>query len=133
MLKIKLKTDEMTDIKEAWKNEFFLSQNLEIEDINNLLNYIAPHLENMELKFCWDYSVNGMELSVFVDTAMQKMYEIVNNEHKNNYELYQKQRDFESLWELISEYSIDNSIPYGSKIWKLIIDKIMEITEEVLK
>jgi hypothetical protein len=132
MLNTKLKTDEMMDIKEIWQNEFFLSQNLKIEDINNLLDYIAPFLISMELKFLWDHSINDVGLSSFINTAMQKMYKIVINDYKNDYELYPKQRDFESLWEIIVEYPIDNSIQKGDKIWKLIIDKITEIAEEVL-
>ena len=122
----------MMDIKEIWQNEFFLSQNLKIEDINNLLDYIAPFLISMELKFLWDHSINDVGLSSFINTAMQKMYKIVINDYKNDYELYPKQRDFESLWEIIVEYPIDNSIQKGDKIWKLIIDKITEIAEEVL-
>lgn len=132
MLNTKLKTNEMMDIKEIWQNEFFLSQNLKIEDINNLLDYIAPFLISMELKFLWDHSINDVGLSSFINTAMQKMYKIVINDYKNDYELYPKQRDFESLWEIIVEYPIDNSIQKGDKIWKLIIDKITEIAEEVL-
>ena len=132
MLNTKLKTDEMMDVKEIWQNEFFLSQNLKIEDINNLLDYIAPFLISMELKFLWDHSINDVGLSSFINTAMQKMYKIVINDYKNDYELYPKQRDFESLWEIIVEYPIDNSIQKGDKIWKLIIDKITEIAEEVL-
>lgn len=132
MLNTKLKTDEMMDIKEIWQNEFFLSQNLKIEDINNLLDYIAPFLISMELKFLWDHSINDVGLSSFINTAMQKMYKIVINDYKNDYELYPKQRDFESLWEIIVEYPIDNSIQKSDKIWKLIIDKITEIAEEVL-
>lgn len=132
MLNTKLKTDEMKDIKEIWQNEFFLSQNLKIEDINNLLDYIAPFLISMELKFLWDHSINDVGLSSFINTAMQKMYKIVINDYKNDYELYPKQRDFESLWEIIVEYPIDNSIQKGDKIWKLIINKITEIAEEVL-
>ena len=132
MLNTKLKTDEMMDIKEIWQNEFFLSQNLKIEDINNLLDYIAPFLISMELKFLWDHSINDVGLSSFINTAMQKTYKIVINDYKNDYELYPKQRDFESLWEIIVEYPIDNSIQKGDKIWKLIIDKITEIAEEVL-
>ena len=132
MLNTKLKTDEMMDIKEIWQNEFFLSQNLKIEDINNLLDYIAPFLISMELKFLWDHSINDVGLSSFINTAMQKMYKIVINDYKNDYELYPKQRDFESLWEIIVEYPIDNSIQKGNKIWKLIINKITEIAEEVL-
>ncbi|MFQ7518361.1 MAG: hypothetical protein ACLRMG_01380 [Clostridium sp.] len=132
MLNTKLKTDEMMDIKEIWQNEFFLSQNLKIEDINNLLDYIAPFLISMELKFLWDHSINDVGLSSFINTAMQKMYKIVINDYKNDYELYPKQRDFESLWEIIVEYPIDNSIQKGDKIWKLIINKITEIAEEVL-
>lgn len=120
------------DIKEIWQNEFFLSQNLKIEDINNLLDYIAPFLISMELKFLWDHSINDVGLSSFINTAMQKMYKIVINDYKNDYELYPKQRDFESLWEIIVEYPIDNSIQKGDKIWKLIINKITEIAEEVL-
>lgn len=122
----------MMDIKEIWQNEFFLSQNLKIEDINNLLDYIAPFLISMELKFLWDHSINDVGLSSFINTAMQKMYKIVINDYKNDYELYPKQRDFESLWEIIVEYPIDNSIQKGDKIWKLIINKITEIAEEVL-
>lgn len=132
MLNTKLKTDEMMDIKEIWQNEFFLSQNLKIEDINNLLDYIAPFFISMELKFLWDHSINDVGLSSFINTAMQKMYKIVINDYKNDYELYPKQRDFESLWEIIVEYPIDNSIQKGDKIWKLIINKITEIAEEVL-
>lgn len=132
MLNTKLKTDEMMDIKEIWQNEFFLSQNLKIEDINNLLDYIAPFLISMELKFLWDHSINDVGLSSFINTAMQKMYKIVINDYKNDYELYPKQRDFDSLWEIIVEYPIDNSIQKGDKIWKLIINKITEIAEEVL-
>lgn len=132
MLNTKLKTDEMMDIKEIWQNEFFLSQNLKIEYINNLLDYIAPFLISMELKFLWDHSINDVGLSSFINTAMQKMYKIVINDYKNDYELYPKQRDFESLWEIIVEYPIDNSIQKGDKIWKLIINKITEIAEEVL-
>ena len=122
----------MMDIKEIWQNEFFLSQNLKIEDINNLLDYIAPFLISMELKFLWDHSINDVGLSSFINTAMQKMYKIVINDYKNDYELCPKQRDFESLWEIIVEYPIDNSIQKGDKIWKLIINKITEIAEEVL-
>lgn len=86
----------------------------------------------MELKFLWDHSINDVGLSSFINTAMQKMYKIVINDYKNDYELYPKQRDFESLWEIIVEYPIDNSIQKGDKIWKLIINKITEIAEEVL-
>ena len=120
------------DIKECWKDENFLSQNLTLNDIVDLLDYIAPWLESMELKFSWDHSVNDMRLSYFVNSAVGQMYEVVNDGYKEEYELYPKQRDFESLWNIISEYSTDDSIGKNDKIWELVRDKILEISKEVL-
>lgn len=44
----------------------------------------------MELKFVWDYSINDMGLSDFVDLTMGKIDEVVNEEYHEEYEKYPK-------------------------------------------
>ena len=122
----------MENIKDIWKDENFLSQNLTIKNVVDLLEHITPWLKGMELKFSWDYSVNDMGLSYFVNSAIGQMYEVVNSEYKEEYELYPKQRDFESLCNIISEYSINDPVGENDKIWELVRDKILEISKDVL-
>lgn len=122
----------MEDVKKIWKDENFLSENLTVKDIENLLEYVEPWLESMELKFCWDYSVNKMTLAQFVEITMWEIYKIVNEDCKVEYELYPKQRDFEALWSVISDTNIDNCVQKKDKIWKLVENKILEIAKEVL-
>lgn len=122
----------MENIKDIWKDENFLLQNLTTKDVVDLLEHITPWLKGMELKFSWDYSINDIELPYFVNLTMGQMYEIVNCEYKKEYELYPKQRDFESLWNIISEYSINDPVGENDKIWELVRDKILEISKDVL-
>ena len=126
------KKEMNTFVKNTWNNKEFLSENLTMTDIESLLNYITPWLENMGSKFSWDYFVNDMRLHSFIDSAMQQMYEIVNGEYKEEYELYPKQKDFISLWDIISEYPMVETIDKGVCIWETVRDKILEITREVL-
>lgn len=122
----------MENINETWKDKDFLSQNLTVEDMENLLTYITPWLRSMELKFEWDYSVNEMTLSQFVEIVMREMYKIVNEDYKVEYELYPKQRDFNVLWNIISESDISNHVDKKDKIWKLIRYEILRIVKEAL-
>ena len=48
----------MENIKDIWKDENFLSHNLTIKDVVDLLEHITPWLKGMELKFSWDYLIN---------------------------------------------------------------------------
>lgn len=120
------------DVRGSWKDENFLSENLIIKDIEHLLEYITPWLKDMEKRFSWDYSVNDMGLSYFINIAMGKIYEIVNADYKNEYELYLKQMDFYALWDVVSEYPIEDSVGKNDNIWELVRDKILEISREVL-
>lgn len=124
--------DDFKMIKKLWKDKEFLSQNLTIKDMQDLIEYITPWLESMELKFSWDYAVNQMGLSCFIWSTMAKIYEIVNTEYKEEYELYPKQMDFKTLWSIISESDIADTVERKDKIWVLVKDKILEISKEVL-
>lgn len=124
--------DDFNMIEKVWEDKEFLSQNLTTEDMQNLIEYITPWLKNMELKFSWDYAVNEMGLPCFIWSTMAKMYRIVNAEYKEEYELYPKQIDFKTLWNIISESDVSDTVGRNDKIWQLVRDKIMEISEEVL-
>lgn len=123
----------MKNLKELWQDEEFLSQNLTMEDMTMLIEYITPWLQSMELKFSWDYSVNNISFSYFVDMAMREMYEIVNSDYKERCDLYPKQLDFESLWNIISECSVDVSINKENIIYEAVKEKILEISKKVLR
>ena len=121
-------------MEEKWNNLNFLAEPLSCEDMEELLNTITPKLQELEERNLWDYYVNDDDLPVFINRAFTYMYEIVGRNYLKEWEIYPKQKDFDSLWDImleeIKEEKID--IKNTDAIWAITTDKIREKTREIL-
>lgn len=125
----------MEEKLKKWRNLEFHGNPLTYEDIEELLEMISPKLKEMERKNNWDLYINNDDLPIFINQAFMYMYEILDPFEFEEWQQYPKQKDFQSLLNIINEEVKDEKIDRKSKeaIYEIVTDKIREIAKEILK
>lgn len=125
----------MEEKLKKWRNLEFQGNPLTYEDIEELLEMISPKLKEMERKNNWDLYINNDDLPIFINQAFMYMYEILDLFEFEEWQQYPKQKDFQSLLNIINEEVKDEKIDRKSKeaIYEIVTDKIREIAKEILK
>lgn len=105
------------------------------EEFDSFINAAIPFLKRMEDKNGWDFFINDMSIGRFCERFIIEAIRL------NDYESYQihntKVKDMLAMYRILVEadWTPENEIlrnDKGSDIWRLVLDKVCTIADEVL-
>ena len=104
------------------------------QEFDSFINAATPFLENMEIKNGWDFFVNDMSIGWFCERFLMEAFEL------NDYEDYQryntKVKEMRTIYDILVEadWTEENDAlrnDHSCKIWKLILNKVNSIANEI--
>jgi hypothetical protein len=104
------------------------------KEFDGFINAAIPHLQSMEMKNGWDFFVNDMGHVYFCQDLMWKAFRL--NDYENYQVYYQKVQDMLTIYQILVEadWSEEDETlrrDKGSEIWRLVLNKVNAIADEV--